>query len=65
MSSISAASWLTTLRARSHATTTRLPLFTRAVLAAIAVFWIVGVQSVWDVRVWGALVPEKVGLATC
>ena len=63
MPAISAASWLNNLRARSYAT--RVPLFTRGVLAGIVVFWVVGVQSVWDVRAWGALVPDRVGTATC
>jgi len=50
------------LRARSYIN--RLPLFTRAVVVAIVVFWIVGVQSVWDVRAWGALVPDLVGISS-
>ncbi|KAK0611165.1 Gaa1-like protein [Immersiella caudata] len=50
------------LRARSYVN--RLPLFTRGVLVAIVVFWIVGVQSVWDLRTWGALVPDLVGLSS-
>ncbi len=49
-------------RARSYLA--RLPLFTRAVIAAIALFWVLGMQTVWDVRRWGALVPDEVGLAT-
>jgi hypothetical protein len=51
-----------TLRARAYLF--RLPLFTRAVLAAIGLFWILGVQVWWDVRAWGALVPDKLGFAT-
>jgi len=34
------------------------------VLVAIVVFWIVGVQSVWDLRTWGALVPDLVGISS-
>jgi hypothetical protein len=42
----------------------RLPLFTRGVLAAIVVFEALCLQRWWDVRAWGALVPEKIGFAT-
>jgi hypothetical protein len=42
----------------------RLPLFTRISLLAITVFWILGLQSAWNVRAWGALVPREVGLAS-
>lgn len=51
-----------TARVRSYVL--RLPLFTRAVLAAIVLFWTVGVQRWWDVRAWGALVPEEMGLGS-
>ncbi|GAB1317255.1 Glycosyl phosphatidyl inositol protein transamidase complex subunit [Madurella fahalii] len=51
-----------TLRARAYVF--RLPLFTRLVLAAIVLFWAVGVQVWWDVRAWGALVPGEMGFAT-
>jgi membrane associated rhomboid family serine protease len=27
-------------------------------------FWAAGVQSVWDLRQWGALIPSEVNLAT-
>lgn len=50
-------------RARSYLA--RLPLFTRAVLAAVALFWAAGLQSWWNVRAWGALVPREIGFATC
>ncbi|KAK0750457.1 Gaa1-like protein [Schizothecium vesticola] len=60
-SSINPLSWLTASRARARA----LPLFTRAAVAGIVVFWIVGVQkALWDVRAWGALVPDEVGLTS-
>ena len=42
----------------------RLPLFTRLVLLFIAVFWVVELQSAWDVVQWGSLVPKQVGLGT-
>ncbi len=58
-----AMSSFSTLRARTYIF--RLPLFTRGVLVVIVAFWILGVQSVWDVRAWGALIPEKTGIATC
>jgi len=51
------------MRARSYVN--RLPLFTRGVLVAIVAFWAVGVQSVWDLRAWGALVPDLVGFSSC
>lgn len=49
-----------TLRARSYLV--RIPLFTRAMILAIVGFWALGL--VWDVRKWGALIPDKVGFAT-
>lgn len=49
-------------RARSYVF--RLPLLTRGFLAAIVVFWIVGLQPVFDVRAWGGLEPDKVGFAS-
>ena len=42
----------------------RLPLFTRAVLLAIFVFWVLELQSAWNVVSWGGLVPKEVGLGT-
>ena len=51
-----------TLRARSYIF--RLPLFTRVIIVIIFAFWIVGVQSVWNLRQWGALIPSEVNLAT-
>lgn len=50
-------------RARSY--TFRLPLLTRCFLGAIVLFWIVGLQSVFDVRAWGSLDPDRIGLLTC
>ncbi|KAK3984948.1 putative rhomboid protein 2 [Cladorrhinum sp. PSN332] len=51
-----------TTRARSYVF--RLPLFTRLVLLAIIGFWIAGLQSAWDLRQWGALIPKEMGLGT-
>ena len=42
----------------------RLPLFTRSIMFVIILLWVLGMQSGWDVQAWGALVPEKVGLAS-
>ncbi|KJZ76199.1 Rhomboid protein 2 [Hirsutella minnesotensis 3608] len=49
-----------TLRARSYAF--RLPLFTRAILLIITLFWGINVLSVWDIKAWGALIPDKISL---
>jgi len=49
-------------RARSYLL--RLPIFTRVVVLIIALVWLVGVQTVWDERDWGALVPDKIGLTS-
>ncbi len=49
-------------RARSYLV--RLPLFTRAIIAVIALFWVLGLQTVWDVRAWGVLAPNEVGFTT-
>lgn len=42
----------------------RLPLFTRSIIFVIVLLWLLGMQSVWDVQAWGALIPEKIGLAS-
>ncbi|EFW99949.1 GPI transamidase component [Grosmannia clavigera kw1407] len=42
----------------------RLPLFTRAIVALIVVVYLAGLQTVWDVRSWGALIPDKTGITT-
>ncbi|OIW26407.1 hypothetical protein CONLIGDRAFT_581301 [Coniochaeta ligniaria NRRL 30616] len=49
-------------RARSYIL--RIPLLTRCFLGAIVLFWIVGLQSVFDVRAWGSLDPDQIGFAT-
>ena len=51
-----------TLRARSYVF--RLPLFTRMMLAAIVLFELIGLQSAWNVRNWGALIPDQMNFAT-
>ncbi|KAK3376016.1 GPI transamidase-like protein [Lasiosphaeria ovina] len=51
-----------TSRVRSYVF--RLPLFTRAVIIVIVAFWVIGVQSLWDVRTWGALIPDEIGITT-
>ncbi|KAL2055323.1 hypothetical protein ABVK25_004131 [Lepraria finkii] len=42
----------------------RLPLFTRIILLFTILFWILELQSAWNVVLWGALVPEEVNLGT-
>lgn len=51
-----------TLRARSYVF--RLPLFTRCISFLIIVLWMVGVQSAWDLRKWGALIPDEFNFQT-
>ncbi|KAI9150166.1 Rhomboid protein 2 [Paramyrothecium foliicola] len=48
----------TTLRARSYIL--RLPLFTRAIILILVAFWALSIQSIWDVRYWGALIPDQI-----
>lgn len=42
----------------------RIPLFTRLVLLLILLFWILELQTAWDIAQWGALVPLQVNLTT-
>jgi glycosylphosphatidylinositol transamidase len=42
----------------------RLPLFTRLVLLAILVFWILELQTVWSVVQWGSLAPDEIGFGS-
>ncbi|WYZ43041.1 hypothetical protein EsH8_VI_000740 [Colletotrichum jinshuiense] len=51
-----------TLRARSYIF--RLPLFTRIVVFIIVAAWIAGIQSVWDLRKWGALIPDQLSFTS-
>jgi membrane associated rhomboid family serine protease len=48
------------LRARSYLT--RLPLFTRLIVLAIIALSIASLQSVWNLREWGALIPEEISI---
>ncbi|CZT53241.1 related to GPI-anchor transamidase GAA1 [Rhynchosporium secalis] len=51
-----------TVRFRSYIF--RLPLCTRGIILIIGLFWVAGMQSVWDVQKWGALTPKEVGLSS-
>ncbi|KAK1490473.1 rhomboid family protein [Colletotrichum cuscutae] len=51
-----------TLRARSYVF--RLPLFTRIVLLVIIAAWFAGLQHSWDVRHWGALIPDQLSFTS-
>ncbi|OAA54793.1 GPI transamidase component [Niveomyces insectorum RCEF 264] len=42
----------------------RLPVFTRCIAALVVLVYVLCLQSIWDVRAWGALVPEKLSIAT-
>ncbi|MCJ1224116.1 putative rhomboid protease [Toensbergia leucococca] len=42
----------------------RLPLFTRMIIVLITVFGILELQSAWDVKKWGALIPNEMGFGT-
>ncbi|KFY03423.1 hypothetical protein O988_01476 [Pseudogymnoascus sp. VKM F-3808] len=50
--------------ARTRSYVFRLPLFTRLIITLIIGFWVVSIQSVWDVRAWGSLIPQETGIAT-
>jgi len=49
-------------RARSYLF--RLPLFTRAMLIIMITFGLAGLQSVWDIQQWGALIPNEMNITT-
>ena len=42
----------------------RIPFFTRIILLLIILFWILELQTAWDITQWGALVPLQVNLST-
>ncbi|GIK05867.1 glycosyl phosphatidyl inositol protein transamidase complex subunit [Aspergillus viridinutans] len=42
----------------------RLPLFTRLVLLAIVVFWLLELQTIWGVVQWGSLTPSEIGIGS-
>ncbi|RYP80229.1 hypothetical protein DL769_002587 [Monosporascus sp. CRB-8-3] len=50
------------LRARSYVL--RLPLFTRGLIVAISAFWLAGLLPMWDLRQWGALIPDQMNIFT-
>lgn len=52
-----------TVRARSYLL--RLPLFTRALIVLVAAVWIAGFMPFWDLRQWGALIPDEINPFTC
>ncbi len=41
----------------------RLPLFTRLVVFAIVLLWILSIQSFWKVQECGALIPNEIGFS--
>lgn len=53
---------LSTQRARSYLL--RLPLFTRLIVFVIVSTWLIGLQSTWDIRQWGALIPSEVSITS-
>lgn len=53
---------------RTRAYLLKLPLFTRATVLIIVLTWVltlVGKSWDWDVKTWGALIPDEIGIATC
>ena len=50
--------------ARFHKYLFRLPLFTRIILLLIIFFWILELQTAWDVASWGSLIPKEINLGT-
>ncbi|KAL4944871.1 hypothetical protein BDV06DRAFT_219928 [Aspergillus oleicola] len=42
----------------------RLPLFTRLVILAIIVFWLLELQTVWSVVQWGSVIPDEMNFKT-
>lgn len=52
-----------TLRARSYVL--RLPLFTRGLVVVITAFYFAGLLPLWDLRQWGALIPDQMNIFTC
>lgn len=49
-------------RARSYVL--RLPLFTRVIVVVIFAVWVLGLQKMWDLQQWGALIPSQITFAT-
>lgn len=53
---------------RTRAYLLKLPLFTRATVLIIVLTWVltlVGKSWNWDVKTWGALIPDEISIATC
>ena len=53
---------------RTRAYLLKLPLFTRATVLIIVLTWVLtlaGKSWNWDVKTWGALIPDEIGFATC
>ncbi|KAI9804150.1 MAG: putative rhomboid protease [Sarcosagium campestre] len=42
----------------------RLPFFTRVVLLGIIIIWISGLQGIWNIEQWGALIPDEINLGS-
>lgn len=42
----------------------RLPLFTRLVLLAVLLFWLLELQTIWSVVQWGSLTPDEIGFGS-
>lgn len=42
----------------------RLPLFTRAIILVVLIFWVLELQTVWSVIEWGSLKPSQIGIFT-
>jgi len=49
-------------RARSYLS--RLPLFTRALIVVIAALWLATLQSAFDLKQWGSLIPDEINIFT-
>jgi len=56
------AATLGALRTRSYLL--QLPLFTRAVIFLILIFWLLTLLPAWDIREWGSLIPLRLGFTS-
>jgi glycosylphosphatidylinositol transamidase len=50
--------------ARLRSYVLRLPLFTRLCAVAIFAFWVLELQSAWEVIKWGSLIPKEIGFGS-
>lgn len=41
----------------------RLPLFTRAIILIITLFWLFSLPGVWDIQDWGSLIPNRLSVS--